>query len=243
MFIEYLPSNTCLHTLDIRTKMLGFTCIVTLSFFFSDPLYNLFVLALVCILAFLAKFPFKKIYKLLLPLSPIFLLIMVFSALTPSNQFVTPVDGLLHGLALLIRLVTMVIASSLLTLTSPIDDFIQLLSKLKVPYEYSFAITTALRFIPTMNNKRMLILEAQKARGAKFDGSGLRNFTNRYVPIMVPMMVNSIKMSNNLSMAMLNRGFGYSANRTLVKEISFKSRDYIASALIILVTGVGICIG
>lgn len=258
MFIDYLPSNSYIHSFDIRTKMLCFSCIVVLSFCFDHPLYNLLVLALVGILALVARFPFTKLYHLLLPLGPVFFLIMLFSAFTPPDQFVTPlyqkvifnvfsfehikltVGGLLHGFTLLVRLITVIIASSLITLTSPIDDLIQLLNKLKVPYEYSFAITTALRFIPTMNKKRMIIVEAQKARGAKLDENSLTGFVNRYVPIMVPMMVNSLRMSNSLSMAMLNRGYGHSAHRTIVREIFFEFRDYIACALILLVAGVGI---
>lgn len=258
MFIEYLPQKTYLHSLDIRTKLIGFTGLTILAFLFGSPLYNLAVASIVAVLAFSAGLPIKRSGGLLLPLAPVFVLIMLFSGFAQPDRFLLPVNrtvlfyllpqyklgmtigGILTGCTLLIRLFTMIIASCLVTLTTPIDDFIQLFNKLKLPYEFSFVVTTALRFIPTMDRKRLLIIDAQKSRGAILEKKGIIGYVKGSITIMVPMMISSIMMANNLSMAMLNRGYGCSASRTSLTQISFKKRDYYTCSLILPAVALGI---
>ncbi|MHB9094445.1 MAG: energy-coupling factor transporter transmembrane component T family protein [Eubacteriales bacterium] len=258
MLIEYLPRPTFIHSLDIRTKMIGFGGVVILTFLFNNPLYNFAIAVFVGIMAFSAGMPIKKVYNLLGPLVPVFVLIMLFTGFTPPERFIIPINrsvlfylmpnrhlgmtigGLLQGCTFLVRLFTMVVASSLVTLTTPIDDFVQLANKLKLPYEFSFVVTTALRFIPAINRKRLRIIDAQKARGAKLEEKGVIRYIKGSIPIMVPLIINSIMMANNLSMAMLNRGYGYSRHRTSLRQISFNQRDYAACFLVVLVVPLGI---
>lgn len=258
MLIEYLPQKTFIHSLDVRTKLIGFTGLAILAFLFGNPLYNLAAALVVLALALSAGLPFKRILSFLVPLLPVLVLIVIFSGFTQPDRFVLPANravlfyllpqhklgltagGLLIGCTMLIRLVTMIIASSLVTLTTPIDDFIQLFNKMKLPYEFSFVVATALRFIPTMDRKRLLIMDAQRSRGASLERKGIIGQIKGSIPIMVPMMINSIMMANNLSMAMLNRGYGYSASRTFLKQIAFKRRDYCTCFFIILAVVLGI---
>lgn len=256
MFIEYLPRQSYLHDLDIRTKLIGFIGVILLIFLFKNPLYNLVLALLVGILALSIRMPVKKISELLFPLLPIFILILLFSGLNsgqsfqradesvlfyllPGQHLAVTKGGLLIGCTYIIRIFTMVISSSIVTLTTPIDDFIQLLNKMKVPYEVSFVITTALGFIPTMNKKRMMITEAQRARGARLEEKGVFKQVKNYIPIMVPMIINSILMANILSMSMLNRGFGYTRTRTSLREISLTKKDYINMSIIFSVVILG----
>lgn len=258
MFIDDLSSLTYLHMLDVRTKVLGFIGLTVLVFLFDNPLYNLLWAFLIAILAFASGMQLKKLASLLLPLLPIYVLIMLLSGFTPTDKFVWPLDrivllnlwpqnniimtvgGILKGCTLIIRIFTMIIASALITLTTPVDDFMQFFSLMKLPYEFSFLITTALRFIPTMNNKRLMIIDAQKSRGAKLQEKGIVAPVQSMIPIMVPMMSGSIMMANNLSKAMLNRGFGSAVERQPLRQISFKQRDYLACIIIILVFITGV---
>ncbi len=236
MFIEYLPEQSYIHRLDIRTKLFGFLGIMILAFLFNNPLYNLMVGVLVGALALSIKMPFKRIYELLLPLAPIFVLILLFSSLSYSQgHLALTAAGLLRGCNYIIRIFIMVISSSIVTLTTPIDDFIQLLGKMKIPYEVSFVITTALNFIPTMDKKRMMIMEAQRARGARLEGKGVFRQIKNYIPIMVPMIINSILMANTLAMSMMNRGFGYSRTWTNLREMTLSTRDYLSMLVILLI--------
>lgn len=244
MMINTLPQQSFIHTLDIRTKALGFLGILIMLFLFNNPLYDLILAVLVCALAISAKLSMKKISHQLLPLIPMFLLVVIFSGfatqqfknpfnqtvlfyLLPQERLAFTIGGLLQGITFMIRLVAMVIVSTLFTITTPVDDLLQLLTKLKVPYEFSFIIITAIRFIPTLNKKRLHILEAQKARGAQLEKQGIISSIRNSIPIMVTMIINSLIMANDLAKSMLNRGYGYTNHRTVLKKIAFQPRDYL----------------
>jgi|SRR5680860_1143053 len=253
MFIEYSPENTLLHRLDVRTKMLGFLGIVIFSFLFQDPRYQLLSMTFTGLLAFWIKIPLRKIGGMLTPLIPIILSIILITGFTfaperfvqassqailfyalPGDRLGVTGGGFLMGTTFMLRLFSMMIASSVLTLTTSMDDFTQFFQKMKVPVEASMMLTTAIRFIPTLDKKRRLILEAQKARGAKFNDKGIIGPIRSYLPIMIPMFINSILMANSLSMAMLNRGYGLSQTWTSLREIAFAPRDYWAIFIIVL---------
>jgi len=253
MFVEYLPGNTLIHRLDVRTKMFGFLGIIILAFLFQDPIYQLLFATFSIFLGYWIKIPLQKIKGMLVPLIPIFITILLFTGFTyaperfdkvyaqtvlfyalPGDRLGATVGGLLMGTTFLLRLMSMMIASSVLTLTTSLDDFIQFFHKMKVPVELSMVLTTAIRFMPTLDKKRRLIIEAQKARGANFKNKGIIGPIRSYLPIMIPMFINSILMANSLSMAMLNRGYGLTRTWTSMREISFASRDYWTISLIVL---------
>ena len=139
------------------------------------------------------------------------------------------------GLTFFLRIWSMLIASTILTVTTSMDDFMLFCQRLKIPAEISLMLTMALRFIPTLDKKRKLILEAQTARGMSFTGKGIAGSIRSYLPIMVPLFINSIMMANSLSMAMLNRGYGLAGARTPLKErSSLAPRDWWTIAVVIL---------
>ena len=251
--IEYLPGNTLIHRLDVRTKMLGFLGILILSFLFQAPQYQLWIVALTGVLAFWIKIPLRKIGGMMVPLIPIVISIILITGFTfaperfdrvssqtilfyalPGNRLGATVGGFLMGTTFVLRLFGLMIASSVLTLTTSLDDFIQFFHKLKVPAEISMMLTTAIRFIPTLDKKRKQIIEAQKARGTRFNEKGITGSIGSYLPIMIPLFINSILMANSLSMAMLNRGYGLSRTWTSMKEIAFAPRDFWMISLIAL---------
>jgi len=152
----------------------------------------------------------------------------------PGDRLGATVGGFLMGTTFIFRLISMMIASSVLTLTTSMDDFTQFFHKMKVPAEVSMMLTTAIRFLPTLDKKRKLILEAQKARGTKLNEKGIVGPIQSYLPIMIPLFINSIMMANSLSMAMLNRGYGLTRTWTSMRELSFALRDYWTILLIVL---------
>jgi energy-coupling factor transport system permease protein len=134
----------------------------------------------------------------------------------------------------------MVTVSAVFVFISPLDDLIQLLQKLRIPYEFSFIITTAIRFIPTLDRKRLLILDAQRARGANFKEKSILNMFRAQIPVMVPLIINAILIADALSMAMLNRGFGYAKTRTNLQELTFTPKDYWAGMICCLLVSGGL---
>jgi len=253
MLIEYIPGDTLIHHLDVRTKMFGFLGFIILTFLFQDPKYQLLILSLTGLIAYWINIPQRKIRGMLIPLIPIILSIILITGFTfaperfnrvssqailfyalPGDRLGATMGGFLMGTTFIFRLFSMMIASSVLTLTTSMDDFTQFFHKMKVPVEISMMLTTAIRFIPTLDKKRRLIIEAQKARGVHFNEKGIVRSIRSYLPIMIPMFINSILIANSLSMAMLNRGYGLNRAGTSMREISFASRDYWTMFLIFL---------
>lgn len=246
MFIEYIPGRSLIHKLDIRPKLIAFICLLVMLFLFPHPIYNAGILLLVVALAVVADLPFAKIKTIIAPLIPVFVLIVVITGYTypvasfvndearqvlfyswPGQRLPVTVGGLLYGLTLFLRVLTMVISSSVVTLTTPLDDFLQLMQMLHVPYELSFIVTTGIRFVPTMEKKASLVLDAQRARGALIETGGMIQRIKAYVPIMVPLIVDSIRMSENLACAMLNRGFGATRKWHSFKKLRMQLIDYV----------------
>jgi energy-coupling factor transport system permease protein len=256
VFLEYQQGNTFLHRLDARTKLAGFLLIIIAVFLFSNPWYNLTVLLVCVLLGFSIRISVKKLKTTFLTLLPILILIILLSAISydpsafqnpfskiilfsflPGDLIVGTVGGLLMGISLSLRIFTLVISSTILTFTTPIDDFLQILKKMHVSYKIAFIITTAIRFIPTMEKKAQQIIEAQRARGAKFQDSHFINRIKAYVPVMIPMIVESLRMSENLAMAMLNRGFGATPHWTVLQEIKAGPMDIVLSIFFLILLG------
>ena len=267
MPVKILPAapGLPLRRLDIRVKLLGFVMITIGTFLFENPLYHLVMLIPLAIILAIVHFPADKIRALLFPLLPLFLLIMVFTSLSygperfhwavnrtmlwhliPDSQPAgilgggasfcggVTLGGIMLGLTFMLRVTLLTAVSALFAFISPLDDLLQLFQKAKVPYEVSFIIITAL------DRKRQLILDAQKARGANVSGRGLKHWFRAQIPVMIPLVINSIIMADALAMAMLNRGFGYARTRTQMRQLSFTAVDYWVSGAMLLVVGGGI---
>ena len=253
MLIEHLPGDTLIHRLDVRTKMFGFLGFMILSFLFQDPKFQVLIVFSTGLLAIWIKIPLRKIGRMLAPLIPIIISIILITGFTftperfeqvssqtilfyalPGDRLGATLGGFLMGSTFILRLFSMMITSSVLTLTTSMDDFTQFFHKMKVPVEVAMMLTTAIRFIPTLDKKRKQILEAQKARGTKFKEKGIIGSLQSYLPIMIPLFINSIMMANSLSMAMLNRGYGLNRNWTSMRELAFTPRDYWAIAFVVM---------
>lgn len=259
MFIEYIPGRSAVHRLDVRTKMVAFLSVMIMVFLFQDPLYNAIIALLIFGIAGSARLPFRRLWMVLAPLIPVFVIIMIIAGYTrPTGSFSTefarrvlfyswpgrhlPVSmgGLLYGLTMLLRVLVLVVSSSILTLTTPLDDFLQLLRWFHLPYEMSFIITTGIRFIPTMEHKADMVLDAQRARGASVEAGGMIQRIRAYIPVMIPLVVDSIRMSENLACAMLNRGYGATRNWTTLRKLRLRPLDYLAILAFIAIAAAGI---
>ena len=237
--------NSYLHRLDIRTKLLAFLCLIVMVFLFNSPLFNLIIAVVLLALVLPAKLELKGILGAIKPLVAIFVIIIVMTCFTsqpdkfvndssryvffyllPGQRIPATLGGLYIGLTFLLRIFLMVFATGVFTITTPIDDILQLFNKMKAPYELSIVVTTAISFVPTMTAKKDMIFQAQKARGAGISKKGIIKQLQAYVPIMVPLITNAILMANNLAISMMNRGYGASKSWTSLHDIQMHGRDF-----------------
>lgn len=244
MLTEFVPLDSLLHRLDVRTKMAWFVVLVVIVFFFDHPIPSALVTVFLFALFPLFSIPMKGLVRLSSMLLPILIILFAMTAFTndpsrfhdPFSQTVLfslfanqngalTVGGLMLGATIALRILVMVTGSLLLTYTTPLDDFVQLARKFRVPYVATFIGTTALRFIPTLEINAAMILDAQQARGADFADKGFVRRIRAYSWLMIPMIVDTIRMSENLAAAMVNRGFGSSKHVTSLSELHMNQRD------------------
>ena len=234
---EGQPQAAGLKDLDTGTKILGFIGVMVWTFLFNHPGYAAGLLVLLLILLFMLKIERKRWTRMMTPLLPFMVLIGVFSAffpvrgnihdpeklqiifyLLPGEQLGFSWGGAYLGLTYILRLMVMLTATLIMNELISLEGLLSWLRKVKVPDSLAFAFIVAIRFVPALNQKRLQIVEAQKARGARFMKGRLTGGLKSTILVMVPLMVQGIFMAEKLSMAMLNRGYGYGRFALLHEE-------------------------
>ncbi|HEY5575298.1 MAG TPA: energy-coupling factor transporter transmembrane component T [Clostridiaceae bacterium] len=246
---QYIPGDSFVHKLDPRVKILiSFAFIVDLFIVNSFKGY-IFIVLYTFLSIFISKIHLRYIYK---GLKPIFVLILVTALLNlfmtgGTNiifrwQFLTVYkEGLVLAAFMVLRLVFLIIGTSLLTLTtSPIeltDGIEKLLNPFKrfgVPaHELAMMMTIALRFIPTLMDETDKIMKAQTARGADFESGNLVKRAKNLIPILVPLFISSFRRADELAMAMESRCYRGGEGRTRMKILKLTGRDYTAASVTI----------
>lgn len=247
---QYLPGNSFVHKLDPRVKILLSLAYIAILFIVNN-FYGYIAIAFFTFLTIaIAKIPVKFIFKGLKPI----LWIIAFTAIL--NLFLTPGEviyqlgplkitdkGVSIAIFMILRLVFLIIGTSILTLTtSPIsltDGIERLLNpfkKIGLPaHELAMMMTIALRFIPTLIEETDKIMKAQMARGADFESGSLIKRAKSLVPILVPLFISSFRRAEDLATAMEARCYRGGEGRTRLKQLKVEKRDYLATfSLIIL---------
>ena len=252
---QFFPGNSFIHKLDPRAKII-ITLMFIVALFLSKNFFSLgllFVSALVSIA--LSKISFKLILKGL----KMIVVLVVFTGILqlvyndsgtvlwkPFEQFDFQITtgGIFSSIFIIVRIVSLILFSSLLTYTtSPTmltDAIERLLSPLKLfkvnVNSLAMMMTIALRFIPTLIEEIDIIMSAQKARGADLETGTLTQRAKALVPVFIPLIVSSFRRAYELAFAMECRCYTGDNKRTRMKEMKLGIRDYIAFvALIVLV--------
>lgn len=247
---QYIPGDSFIHKLDPRVKiMLSLLFIVNL-FIINNFWGYVFVVIFIFSTILISKLPLRYIYK---GLKPIFFLLLITSLLNVFMtregtvvfhwQFIKIYDeGIKTAAFMILRLILLIIGTSVLTLTtSPIEltDGIERLlnpfKKIGVPaHELAMMMTIALRFIPTLMDETDKIMKAQMARGADFDGKNIFTKAKSLIPLLVPLFISSFRRADELAMAMEARCYRGGEGRTRMKILKFSSNDLIACLAFLL---------
>ena len=243
---QYYPSDSVIHRLDPRMKILLTVLMIVAVFMVHTLVGYAVILAFVYMTTRLAKIPFRLLMKGLKPLRFIliltFLLNLFFSngakVLLHWGIITITAEGLNQAVHYSLRLMFLVIGTSLLTLTtSPVSlaDGLELilspLKKIHFPaHELAMMMTIALRFIPTLLEETDKIMKAQMARGADFESGNLFKRAKAMVPLLVPLFVSAFRRAGDLAMAMEARCYHGGENRTRRRVLQLTRNDYMALA-------------
>jgi len=247
---QYYPAKSILHRLDPRTKLVA-TLLYLISLFLFDGFagYIVATVFLVSIIR-LSKVPFKFIVKGLKPIIMLLMITVLFNLfLTRSGDvlfsfwiFTVTSGGLHTAVFMAMRLIYLILGSSIMTftttpneLTDGIERLLGPLRKIKVPvHEIAMMMSIALRFIPILLEETDKIMKAQIARGADFESGNIIQRAKSMIPILVPLFVSAFRRANDLAMAMEARCYNGGEGRTKMKPLHYAKRDYIAYVVVII---------
>jgi energy-coupling factor transport system permease protein len=135
--------------------------------------------------------------------------------------------------AMTLRFVVLVESFSVFFLTTSPDHLGLALEQTRVPYEFAFAFTTAVRFVPVLAEEAQTIMDAQKARGLELEKGGILKRIRNYVPVLIPLIVSAIRRSLELAEAMESRAWGATKKRTNLYTLRLHRGDFALLAITI----------
>ena len=247
---QYYPSKSKLHRLDPRVKIMC-TLIYLISLFLFQSIggYIIATMFLVVVIQ-ISKVPFKFIVKGLKPVIMLLMITVLFNLfLTKTGTVlfsiwifkVTDV-GLRAAALMTIRLIYLILGSSIMTftttpnaLTDGIEKLLWPFQKIKLPvHEIAMMMSIALRFIPILLEETDKIMKAQLARGADLESGNIIQKAKAMIPILVPLFVSAFRRANDLAMAMEARCYRGGEGRTKMKPLVYERKDYVAYAITII---------
>jgi Cobalt transport protein. len=237
---QYIPGNSVLHRLDPRSKII-WTLLLMIAVFVINSWQEYVIMgAFIALLLVISGIPAKQSLKGLKPLVVILAITAILNIFfvqgTPIVQL-GPVaityEGVASAVMLFLRLVMLVVAASLMTLTTTpmaltdgIEHMLKPMERIGVPaHEIAMMMSIALRFIPTLMEETERIMKAQASRGADFDTGNLIKRIKSFIPVLVPLFVSAFKRADELAEAMEARCYRGSKGRTRLKQIRFTSLD------------------
>lgn len=246
---QYYPTGSVVHKMDPRTKLFG-TMIFIVALFLANSIWAYLVVTLFLASAILlCKVPISFMVRGLKAIVALMLISVSF------NLFLTPGEPLLRigiltvtreGIRtagfMAVRLIFLVVGSTILTLTTTpneltdgLEKSLGFLKKVGAPiHEISMMMSIALRFIPILIEETDKIMKAQMARGADFENGNIIKRAKNMVPLLVPLFVSAFRRADDLAMAMEARCYIGGEGRTKMKPLHYQSRDYLAYLFLIV---------
>ena len=247
---QYYPAKSILHRLDPRVKLVcTLLYLVSLFLFRSVPGYIVATIFLAMIIK-ISTVPFSYIVRGLKPIVMLLMITVLFNLfLTRDGEvlfhawiFTITEGGLITAVYMAIRLIYLIIGSSLMTftttpneLTDGIEALLHPLNRIHVPvHEVAMMMSIALRFIPILLEETDKIMKAQIARGADLESGNMIQKAKSMIPILVPLFVSAFRRANDLAMAMEARCYRGGEGRTKIKPLHYQKRDYVAYIVVIV---------
>ena len=250
---QYYPGNSFIHRLDPRTKILSTLLLIVAVFLANTAIGYAALCAMVLFIILVSCLPFMLVLKSVKPLLFIIVLTLVLHAVMGQGEHVlyqwkfikVTEEGLQLGVQMAMRLILLLMISSILTFTtSPIvltDGIEALLRPFRVigvpAHELAMMMTIALRFIPTLMEETDRIIKAQTARGADFSGGNLLVRAKNMLPILVPLFISAFRRADDLAVAMEARCYRGGEGRTRMHQLAYRSGDVMAFVFAFIMIG------
>ena len=250
-FGQFYPSNSVMHRLDPRMKIIIAIAYIVASFLCKNVISFALLLVSALLLILVSRIPVKIVLKSIKAL----IFIMAFTAvlnvfwtkgepdeiLVSWNFIQIYSSGIYNAVFIVVRIIAMIIGTSIfltytttpIQLTDALEQLLSPLKVIKVPvHEFAMMMTIALRFIPTIVEETEKIMSAQKARGADFTNGSLAKRAKALIPILIPLFISAFRRAGELATAMTCRCYRGGKGRTKLNVLKFTWRDLVAVFMI-----------
>lgn len=244
---QYINKDTAIHGLNPLSKLAWTTVIVIFALTYNNPVYILVLFCGTLPLILMAKIraEWKTAMKFSILLGLLIILInMLFSQYGTHILYQIPfripligsprltLEAILYGLGNTLRLLTIISAFIILTLTTHPDDMMLMMQSMKLPYKTVLVASLSTRFIPALIEDVKEIRDTQQSRGLELHQIKLFHKIKRSGMIIMPLLYNSLDRTIQIAEAMESRGFGAIKNRTSYKQIKYSKIDFLTLTLI-----------
>ena len=247
---QYYATDSPVHRLDPRTKIIGALAFIVELFLVKNFIGFGVCAAALALVVIISKVPLSFILRGMKPIIFILLFTFVLNIFMIDGQVIwswkflhITVEGIIRACFMGIRLILLIIGSSLLTLTTKpieltdgLEKLMWPLSKIGVPaHEIAMMMSIALRFIPTLLQETDKIMKAQQARGADFETGSILQRAKALIPILIPLFISAFHIASDLAMAMEARCYRGGKGRTRMNAIHFGWNDAMALGYFLIV--------
>ena len=254
-FGQYYESKSLIHRLDPRIKIILMILFVVFIFVSGNMVSLGFSTLSVFLVAIISRVPIKlylKNMKAILPVLIFTAIIIVFygdGGTVVLELWVIKIttEGLYRSVFMALRIFLLILISSALTYTTTPNDLTDGIESLLSPLKFiglknavhtlAMMMTIALRFIPTLIEEAEKIMNDQKARGADLESGGLIDRVKALIPILIPLLISSVRRAYELAEAMECRCYNGGEGKTRMKQMKLKAVDLWASLTIIFICG------
>lgn len=247
---QYYPAESPIHKLDPRVKLFTTLIYIIALFCFKGVLGLVIITVALAAVIKLSKVPFSFMVKGLKAIVVLLLITAAFNLLlTPGDVtlwkwgvFQISDSGIKNAVVMVIRLIYLIVGTSLMTLTTTpnqltdgLEKSLAPLAKINVPvHAIAMMMSIALRFIPILIEETDKIMKAQMARGADFENGNLIQKAKAMIPLLVPLFVSAFRRADDLAMAMEARCYNGGEGRTKMKPLKYNAQDRKAYLLVIV---------
>lgn len=252
-FGQYFVTDSLVHRLDPRAKLLLLIFLIVLIFisgnFVSLALVTGLSLMIMLLSGIPVRFYFKNI-KIIIPIVIFTAILNMFytktgTPLLPDEWFFQIYSGgLIRAGFMAVRVILLILVSSVLTYTTTPNDLTDAIERLLKPLKFiglgevvhtmSMMMTIALRFIPTLIDETDKIMNAQKARGADLESGGIVKKVKALLPILIPLLISAVRRAYELAEAMECRCYNGGKGRKRMKQLRFGVSDVVSFVVVCL---------
>lgn len=242
--LKFRKVSSPIHDLDPRIKFVYVLIVFVAAIIFPKllPLLILFLIQIpFVLLAHVQKQWIRSLRAAALLAVFIFAINVLTSYFINTSEFLATYPLVIeNAIVMTLRFVVLIESFSVFFLTTSPDHLGLALENSRMPYEFAFAFTTAVRFVPVLAEEAQTIMDAQKARGLEMEKGNLMKRIRNYIPVLIPLIVSAIRRSLELAEAMESRAWGATKKRTNLYLLKLHKGDYalIAISISILATAV-----